>query len=726
VSDYAGPPVQWEGGAFPERFVVRLGRAVSVGGVVRNRAGEPVEKARVWVSGLTRDVVGQVLLVEYATVETDAEGRWNSRHVPRDFEGLHLRIDHPDYFPAEFDEVTSDPVGPEELLRAELLAGKALSTLVPAPAIHGTVRNTEGAPLPDALVLLRDTSDTPTRQTGRTDSEGKFRFVIREPNTFQLVVSAGNLSPAFIGVNVDGPDLEPLDVTLGAGKSIAGRVVDHEDKPLPGASVFVQFWNDTDLLNWRTETDSEGRFTWDGAPDGSIVLAARKEGFTVAHQPVVAGAGDPLVMRLTRSFLLTGTVIDAETGEPVPQFKIVRAMVWDMGMDDAEHVNWEFHDEQAGSNGRLSLGLDEQRGFGSRVKFMIRAEGYLPVSTPTFESTGWHVFDASMKQGAGPTGVVRNPDGQPIEGANVAIVGAGYLSIGKAAIANTQNRELLAVTDAEGRFQLPALIPSPTVLAIHELGFATATSDDLAANDAIQLESWGRISGVARAGTRPWANIDLILADRGFSSQVSYDWSVYRTTTDAEGRFEFSIVPPGQRQIAQLVPMTENSWAHTQPMPIVVPPGQTVDTVYGGSGRPVKGRLKLSDPNRTVDFNVGHRNFATRMPRPPGGFTSIEEAREWQNSPEAREARRNHRYYAFRFDEDGSFTIENVAPGDYSLSVHLAEPGAREWEPGAPIGSINRDVTVPEIPDGVSDEPLDLGELVVQVSASGAGPRSDR
>jgi hypothetical protein len=495
---------------------------------------------------------------------------------------------------------------------------------------------------------------------------------------------------------------------------------------LPGASVFLQLWNDTDLLNWRAVTDAEGRFTWDNAPEGSIVLAAQKEGFTVAHQPVVAGAGDPLVIRLAKSFLLTGTVIDAETSEPVPQFKIIRAMVWDMGIDDAEHVNWEFHDEQVGSNGKLSLGLDEQRGFGSKVKFMIRAEGYLPVSTPTFESTGWHVFDASMKQGTGPAGVVRKPNGQPIEGASVAIVGAGYLSIGKATIANTQNREQLAVTDAEGRFQLPALIPSPTVLAIHELGFATVTSDELTAKGTIQLESWGRITGMARAGTRPWANIDLILADPGFSSRLNYDWSAFRTTTDAEGRFEFSIVPPGQRQIAQLVPMTENSWAHGRPLPIVVPPGQTVDVVYGGSGRPVKGRLKLSDPNRTVDFNVGHRNFATRMPRFPGGFASVAEAREWQNSPEVREARRNHRYYAFRFDEDGSFRIENVAPGDYSLSVQIAEPGAREWEPGAPIGSITRDVTVPEIPEGVSDEPLDLGELVIEVSASGAGPRADR
>jgi hypothetical protein len=82
-----------------------------------------------------------------------------------------------------------------------------------------------------------------------------------------------------------------------------------------------------------------------------------------------------------------------------------------------------------------------------------------------------------------------------------------------------------------------------------------------------------------------------------------------------------------------------------------------------------------------------------------------------------KEARKKHRYYGLRFAEDGSFRIENVLPGTYQLSILLTEPSGDRFRSGPPIGSYRQEVVVADIPDGVTDEPLDLGVLTLQLRA---------
>src|SRR5262249_39983746 len=44
-------------------------------------------------------------------------------------------------------------------------------------------------------------------------------------------------------------------------------------KPIVGAPVAVEKWRGHHSLKWSTETDAEGRFRWDEAPDGSVLIA---------------------------------------------------------------------------------------------------------------------------------------------------------------------------------------------------------------------------------------------------------------------------------------------------------------------------------------------------------------------------------------------------------------------------------------------------------------------
>jgi hypothetical protein len=57
------------------------------------------------------------------------------------------------------------------------------------------------------------------------------------------------------------------------------------------------------------------------------------------------------------------------------------------------------------------------------------------------------------------------------------------------------------------------------------------------------------------------------------------------------------------------------------------------------------------------------------------------------------------------FTSDGSFRIEDVPSGVYWLRLRV---------PGLPYGTFIREVIVPEMPGGRSDQPLDLGTITIR------------
>ena len=352
----------------------------------------------------------------------------------------------------------------------------------------------------------------------------------------------------------------------------------------------------------------------------------------------------------------------------------------------------------------------------------MRAEGYLPTASPVFPPTGWHTFDFELKKGNGPSGVVVSPAGQPVAEAEVALLGAGYLNLAKGAFKQVGPRNaFVAKTDAGGRFSLAAAVPSPTLVAVHQKGYAEIAAEELAKAGKVVLQPWGRVEGILKNGTRPGTNEDIMITPKQAGpGGINYDFDTFKTRTDDAGRFTIDYVPPGPRQLVSIVPMGQGrlaGWMWSQFQPIDVKPGEPTQVVYGGAGRPVSGRLALSDPKRKVDWNSGQHSFGTKYPQPPRRFKTAEEWQEWNNSPEMKEARKNHRYYALRIAEDGSFRVENVLPGTYQLSIHLNEPGEDRFRPGPPIGNLTRDVTVADIPGGVTDDPLDLDLPTIQLKA---------
>jgi len=196
---------------------------------------------------------------------------------------------------------------------------------------------------------------------------------------------------------------------------------------------------------------------------------------------------------------------------------------------------------------------------------------------------------------------------------------------------------------------------------------------------------------------------------------LNLDSTQFKATTDEQGRFSFDFVPPGERQLVRLIPMGARSRMHSHGEWITVRPGETTRLVFGGKGRPIIGRFVLDDSKVAVDWSNGHFSLGTRFPTPLTPLRTREEVTAWNNSPEVKEARKNHRSYGLKVNADGTFRVENVPAGTYSMHVTVNEPGQEQFS-ARNLGFFSREVEVPEIPGGVSDEPLDLGTLTVKTT----------
>jgi hypothetical protein len=207
-------------GEFPRELTVKLGPGTRIGGVVKSDSGDAIEGARVRINGVIHDEAGQILPKELEVVRTDAKGAWSSMAVAQDFADLNFQLSHPEFLPAEFDQ-ESEPNPAKGVTAATLLAGTALMTMKPGYRIDGTVKDSEGRPIPGAEVILRLNADAPTNQTTKADAAGTFKFVVLEMGDAQAVALARGFAPHLttLGVNEGS---KPLNSPWGPGSSSRG------------------------------------------------------------------------------------------------------------------------------------------------------------------------------------------------------------------------------------------------------------------------------------------------------------------------------------------------------------------------------------------------------------------------------------------------------------------------------------------------------------------------
>lgn len=329
-----------------------------------------------------------------------------------------------------------------------------------------------------------------------------------------------------------------------------------------------------------------------------------------------------------------------------------------------------------------------------------------------------------FKQGQPIQGVVLGPDDKPVGGARVAFASSSPTTD----ITNNEidrlNRGPVIETDERGRYSFPPHPFAYTLVAMHDKGFALKSGKELAEDSTLKLAAWARVEGTVRVGSKPAPYKDVEIEFDTFQSEKGiYLLMRCRAKTDEQGRYVMERVPPMPAPIyvSEVLRESQDGMIHTgrQHHQWIEPPaGKTLTVNLGGTGRAIVGRFASPAGRRTpIDWNVNMNSFALKQPEPPypsgiRGGERQEWLEAWRKTPEGHAHMLTGRRYSIRVEEDGSFRLDDIAPGTYALRFDVFEPTAgrgREYEHR--IGGVDREIIAPETPDVPGGEPLDVGTL---------------
>jgi hypothetical protein len=134
--------------------------------------------------------------------------------------------------------------------------------------------------------------------------------------------------------------------------------------------------------------------------------------------------------------------------------------------------------------------------------------------------------------------------------------------------------------------------------------------------------------------------------------------------------------------------------------------------MIGGKGRRVIGSVTANSSNIHIDWQRDVQSLNSKFPGDPAELTD-----EYWRSPAGREAQRAEHVYVAVFETNGTFTINDVLPGDYVLRISISDPNEPDDFLRNPVNLFNRkfiaslrkDITVTAADD--VDSPVDLGLL---------------
>lgn len=566
------------------------------------------------------------------------------------------------------DQAAQDAIGPALSLRTVdpdglPLAEVEVRLLDLADASASGALGTSGAD--GMLVLARDTSFTDFATSARAPM---LQFSRRGRATVLMPLSA---------VADDGPRLELGDVPMPPGVRLRGVVHDESGAPLAGVHILA-----VDAFRMRltsqlgtddtfsvegsagpaccVTSDASGRFDLPGAPAQGIRIQARKTGFASSVSSTF-GMGDRIEITLRRTGIVHGVAVDP-TGRPVST--------------DLEFVDRIGHREylHSGADGRFELGMP------ARESFVVRSltaatdperhwpadDEWLPVSKQEVRVV---VADAPPPPAPRLRPLVRAIDrvtGELLGDARIGVAWREYL-------ARTDSLPFAARTWVEWMEPISGGIASLRapkadedqvgVVLVEAPGHAARTFpvkwEQRDAPIEIKLAKAGRIhgkvvdgkSGAAMGGVRVKLGIQ-----HGEGSQLSSIGAV--VDEDGNATLESTVsAADGSFAFEDLIPAFVEVWATTSGRPpseaklVTLRPGKLEATVelWVPTGFAIGGSIAIPGGDR-------HGTWIAVTPYDP-----FSRARSFllQNAV--------HRGRASRVGGDGSFRIEGLSPGEWSL-----------------------------------------------------------
>lgn len=705
---YSGRKMRWDlqgGDTLPASYTLKLGGEVKIGGLVVDTGENPISGAtvslnRFWtgVDG-SPDKKGEQPAFSNQEQTTDDQGHWQAKGLPPDLlDHIMFDVKHPDFVGTNI-TVTANATA-ERQLRDETFKIVLLRGL----DVNGHIVDDLDNPVPGATVwagrkFYRD------RQQTRSDDQGRFAFHnVTDGDTLFSVMAQGH-SPDSKTVNVH-TNMSEIVFKLKAGSVIRAHVQDQSGQPVADARVGLEGRPGEpayDAYEFSANTDSQGNFSWDSAPDEPMPFYIYHDGFEAKRGVKLAPDQDNTVT-MHPSRQLQGQVLDDTTDQPVTNFTVRTGTA---SPDNSDVYGVIRNREFSAVDGRFTLNIDEE----SDNAVYVTAGGYADkVQKMPDAQNGTVQMVVRLKPSAGLSGVVLAPDGSPAPGVNVAVSGdpmRSNVQLSNGRLRSYDDRSRIATTGADGRFSISSVPDVGTVVAAGTPGFARAPLAEVRSTGIITLQLWGRIEGSLKSRGQPAAGKDLLfnLSIPG----IGTDFNGYKSTTDNQGQFTMEKVPPGDGAIVRLISTSPNSWSWSDSTPVTVKSGETTQVTLGDNGATLVGRIQFNNPPTNNVALTYQGNLSGQMPPMPH-FNSTTEAQAYFATPEYQALMRQHKNYTVEMNPDGSFNVDDVVPGTYSLHFFVRLNNGNSWAQ-PPIAQGSTTVTVPDTFSPTT--PIDIGEVVL-------------
>ena len=704
----------------PADFTFELTKGTPVTGHVQKLSdGKPVEGATVKVSHQPHDVTHTAPKFDLrdCTHITDKDGNWKCDKTPDDLDNLSISITHSDF--AE-KRIWYNNLGKDQVVKRHIYA-----ILTPGYNITGYVKDNKDNPIKDASVFLGEWRSFSNDEVLKTDDKGYFEFLHRTPLNNHAVVSiqAKDYAPELINLDMS-PELQPAQIELAPAKSIAVRVIDTDGNPINKAQINLGKWRDCQSIKFLGTvdpdrfkyTDSDGRFKWTNAPADDIQVVIGKTGYMYFSHPDLIASDDEYEIVLYRPITIAGSVIDAETKQPIENFKLIP------GIESFDRPGSLTYQPSVGwrkvfTNGKYSYDFTSPRlSYGIKIV----ADGYTPAFSDSFNNDQDNItLDFELQKGIGPTGIVITEDGKPVKEAQICLA-KGLTRIENGQVYN-KRYEIVTTSGSDGKFSFPAQTAELPIFAMADVGFAYITAEEFAETKEIVLKPWARVTGDFYVGAKPAKDKLLRLDYPNNMPHNSTFTGENSAVTDKDGRFTFEKVIPGKIRLYREI--------------YEVASGQTLELNLGGNGRTLIG--KITGPDGQLVF--GNKYFADisisslkkEIPADffpwPDNFDDMTYsqtktwAAEFYKTPQAQQLmeemqkyRGKSKRYSMSYGglfAQRPFTVENVPAGTYVFKGHIRTKNAdHSYNYEDVVASLYYEFQVPEITEETDmNLPFDLG-----------------
>ncbi|MGV3773687.1 MAG: sigma-70 family RNA polymerase sigma factor [Verrucomicrobiales bacterium] len=579
MDGYADTRLYWRpdrGEKIPAEHTVKLAKPAWIGGRVVDADGYPVAGAKVGFNH--KEDLATINLNEshnfsWIEVLTDSNGRWEiNRIAPEMISHLYGSAKHPDHVPTSLFYVSKEP----ESLK-QLTEGTHLFTLGHALTISGVVLDSEEKPLAGATVRYGRVGDSDARTT-TSNTDGSFIIPGCKPGPDLLSAEAHGFAPLTQRVDLS-PATGPFAIMLSRGKPLRIRVVNHRGDPIPHVNAFLDTFGDPTFTvpasttasepvpiqaSPKLKSDSSGRIRWENAPDQELDFDFAVKGYMRKNDVLLRPSEKEHPITLDNSLRIHGSVVDAETGKPLPQFRIITG--WPQQMANAKkEAMWSslerFWLKFVGGTFDHTYEEPVVSGVpnpGYVLKF--EADGYAPfVSEFIDPSETDYTLNVRLKRATTEVVQVMNPDGTPAREADVALlVPNARVEVIPGGLVSNQSAGALIRADASGKFKLPPDDSLKFVAAANQEGFVVVPASQVKKSLQVKMVPWGTVSGTLLEGGKPAANKEIGISTGEFvQGGLMASALTFKTKTSDHGKFTFAKTPPGSGTIVLVVPYVD-------------------------------------------------------------------------------------------------------------------------------------------------------------------------